>query len=432
VSALSIGCAVLALLGQQAPEPAPPAEEPPRADDAAAFTLDVSRPLDWRGLEAACAGLAAAHPSRAELRTLGTTRAGREIPVLELGEGEPGRGRPALLVVNLAERERAGATGAVGAVLRMAEQLLDDAARDAVGARALQQMRVVLIPALDADALPDGDGPRPPDRAVSLDRNFPQGWLPDRLRPRSGRIPLSEPESEALARFLAARTDLAVVLVLGTEATDAAAPFAGAALRERDAAVFARLAASNGGPLAPRTWSRGGSSGGGLSDLAYQSHGVFALASAVGPVAADGHAARVAELAAVVRPLIAALPSLSLGAPTIERLGERLWQLDVRLSNHGAIPTLGALGAERTLLAPGELALAGGRLVAVAFEEATGDARSTALVQGERVEIGRVAGGGALELRVLVEADPGAALALGVTAPRGGDARLELTLPAAE
>jgi hypothetical protein len=252
----------------------------PSAQDAASGAVAhdapaAVHPLPFGTIEERLLRASNEHPRKARLVTIGTSAGGRPLHVLVLTDLESGapESKPGLLVAGYR-----GWNGARDAelVLAIAERLLGGA-DDAASAALLTHTTLYLAPALDPDACEPrlGAETSPP----AFDKNFPIGWLPEGLRPGSGNLPLSRPETLATARFLSASPSLVALLTVRPETTGGAPGWPQAALPESDAKVFQRLVERVGAPeLALSAWDPGDARGGGLADYAYQALGVYPFA----------------------------------------------------------------------------------------------------------------------------------------------------------
>jgi hypothetical protein len=188
-------------------------------------------------VEAALRELAKAAPCDVSLDELTRTHGGRPVLALTFGRA-PGRGasptprgepsRPSLLVMG-------GIHGdeplSVAVALDLARRLATQGGEDPVLARALRELRVVVVPLLNPDGLTlhrsvtpaqrrskqspgrkngrdhDGDGKLEPGEGVDLNRNYPFRWgalgeagstSAKYLRSHRGPGPASEPETKAI------------------------------------------------------------------------------------------------------------------------------------------------------------------------------------------------------------------------------------------
>ncbi|NNL67426.1 MAG: hypothetical protein HKP30_14350 [Myxococcales bacterium] len=159
--------------------------------------------------------LAAEHPDRVHVETIGHSREGRPIRAFRLSNGDP-HGKPRLLVT-----AHIHAVEYVGSYVarRVARRLLEEG--DAEAAALLDEAEVVIVPLLNPDGAAriwrvrgrSGLGQaRFTAGGVDPNRNFPfaevegkPAWNSGRNRPGSayyrGPHPLSEPECAALARL---------------------------------------------------------------------------------------------------------------------------------------------------------------------------------------------------------------------------------------
>ncbi|MEM7308613.1 MAG: M14 family zinc carboxypeptidase [Planctomycetota bacterium] len=395
---------LLLLAGLAAQDPAPGDAPPAEATAAAAEPVATPPP----GLAEDLNAFADRHPAYAAVEELGTSRGGRAILALVLGAREAGDldRRPGLALVGLGgESERASELA-----LALARYVLDELTPEE-RERVLGSATLYLIPQLDPDS-PASPGARD----VRLERNFPIGWQPDTLVPGAGAVPLSEPESKALATFLRGRTNLSLLLGLrGGQAE--LLPRAGT---DGDAAVLNEPGAADAGDTKPRVtlWKP---ARGSVAAYAWEALGVFPRLLEFRADELQSAARRVAQLAQ-------GLPRLRLTEPAVEMLRPGLYRLDVRIENPGRLPTLSDLGAERRLAGEVELAIQGATVLACAHRAAEQSFEVQSRVEG-RYSIGQIAGGGAVELCVLVEAEAGTEITLSTRSPRAGMAGRSVTLP---
>lgn len=389
--------------------------------------LRLDRRLDLDGIEAALSSLAARAGEHGQLERLGLSTGDRPIRLLRLTAPGPGAAlRPALLFA---------ATGAAQqdaeAVLAFGDLLVRGQAEDPV-ATLLAEHVVLLAPALDPDARVGAP------RATRFERNFPLGWRPAALRPGSGDVPLSEPETRLAASLLDATKNLALIVgvVDGCVALDSeSGPWPGAELPPADREVLRRLAEANDRAEGPRLlpWDRLGSGGGGFLDYAYQAYGIYPLAWRSPDARTPDDLAAWADIVARrTANLLLSLPRVSIEEEDLTELAPGLWQLDVAVRNGGTIPTLSALGAERFVGAELLLTLEGARVVATArrssAEEPFQSARLHSKDGGAGLACGTLGGGETRWLRLVLEAERGSELELRGAAARAGAARLRVVL----
>lgn len=412
-----------------APAPAPPAQnEPPAAPP----RPPVVWPLDAAGVAAHLAEICARYPELARQRSIGRSAQGRELLVLTLGSATDPRAldRPALVLADYQGPAAAGAELGVELAWRVCERFASDE-----GLRALLSDSALLIaPALDPDRRAGGEAAA---KAVAFERNFPLGWQPHALRPGSGRIPLSEPETLAAVRFLSEQHNAAVLLGIAAP-EPATGPFQGAELPDEDRVVFQRLCAalelSGQPPVSP--WFELGSPGGGFFDFAYQARGIYPLA--LPPpgeelLAGEGLAAWLDATSARALTCLAQLPRVRASQVGLERLDNEQWQLDVRLENAGLVPTRSALGRRRGQGGEIELLLRGAKLVATASRTAGGasylEASFHEAQESGALGCGTLLGGEDRFLRLVLAAAAGSRVELTGGASWAGTTRLEVVLP---
>ena len=406
--------AALFFAAQETAPPATPVEPEARPQAVEASVDDVLQVL------------AAVHPELASLTVLGVSGAGREIRALRLfsGSAEDVSSTPGVLVCSHAGPQDEPAAEAVLALGRL---LVERAGSDPRVRNFLERHVVWVVPELD----PDGSGG--PSGAAPFDLDFPLGWAPGSVRTGAAAYPLSRPETLAAARFLSDNPNL--VLAIGVSGRERGEPWSAAEASTEDRETLLDFASAGEGEPRPLSWYELGSAGGGFLDFAYQAFGVYPVVWS-SDAAASGTPEWVDAVAEGSWALLAGLPQLALEADGVERLGSDLWRVDLTVRNAGLLATLSELGARRGLAGALEVRLEGGRLAASAQRKGTDEpfraARLHAGSQAVRVGDGRLAGGTACGLRLVVEAEAGAELTLRGTSLRAGEAFLTLRLPAQE
>ena len=428
--------------------------------DRAAGRVRFDSPLDDTKIQAELEALIAAHPDLVVLESLGTSAAGRDIPLLSITDrasGAPGS-KPALFALDF---QPPGRGLGAEAVLSLAWALAERQGSEEWIRTLLRETTVYLAPMLDPDARAvaapsEAHVPaaalRRSDRPVEFDLNFPLGWQPDTLRPGSGSFPLSSPESLAVARFLSERDNLALLVgaMRGPERGDRRGSslvadgdlWNGAECPTADAELFVNLAAAaearGGAPLLP--WNRVGSTGGSLSDYAFQALGVypFAWSPAIGPELVPER--WIAGAVDQSLTLLSRLPKLELESVGLVELEPHLWQLDLALSNAGVVPTLGTLAQSRGIAGELRFAVTGAQLTAsmqsdggpkdfespVLYGLASEGADESA--QPRTFACGSLDGKATRWIRLLLEADAGSEVVIEGGALRAGQATLRIVL----
>ena len=386
--------------------------------------------------------LADAYPEFLTLESIGKSRAGQDLWVVSAsgGGGPDASERPGVFIAGgLGPDDLQGAEMALSTLF----ELLGNHARDESIARLLGQcvfyvapclnpdLRGAAFAALEAGAEIDREGER-----VDLGRNFPIGWsLATRARD-SGPYPLSEPETRAVTEFLLAHPNVCVVQTYGP-----APPMPGDAPSEKggDAALYAGLCSQASSSDSQALYPVGAFADrcGGLLEFASRQLGAFAfLVDAEGFESSDGaDIPRVSELALLGQraarttlSLSQALPRLSIGAPTLERLRDNQWQVDFLVANRGRMPTLSAIGIEHHAATPPELNIQGAAIVA-AMSQAPGAAVFRALPHADDgIELMHLAGYAEMHVRLVVEADSGSTLAVDLSSVRAGHDWLQVPL----
>ncbi len=417
---------------QTAPPPAtgvlPQVTEPPTPAPEAPARPAVPWPLDADALDRHMRDIAARHAGIAVLQTIGRSAGGREILALVLTDpvGGPAQTKPALLVVDH-QPTPGGAEAAVELAWATCERFNVDERVRAL----LAESTLLIVPALDPDARATPSLPR-----VVFDRNFPIGWQPESLRPGAGRISLSQPETLATARYLSKLEHVA--LIVGVAAPQGSSGiYAGADLPLEDREVFQRLCAalevSGLPPVLP--WYELGSTGGGLFDFAYQALGMLPLAlppPSEEQLAPESRAAWVASTVERSLACLPLLPRVRISQEGLEKLANDLWQLDVRISNSGLLPTLSVLARRREQQRDVSLGLGGAKLVATAQRPSASASYLDAsfhATDAAALSCGTLAGGEDRWLRLILEAGSGTQLELTGDSGWAGSARLRVTLP---
>ncbi len=421
--------AALCLLALQDPPPAPAPEEnappaggqeigppldPAAPESAAPRALDFQAPLGPGGILERFDEIAARFPGSAAVERLAAD-GGRAIGLLVLGAragGEPGQ-RPALLFYGWNEPESNGTALA-------AAELLLAGPPDGPAARLLARATLYLAPALAPDGVP-------PDARVIPSCNFPIGWRPETVVPGAGTVPLSAPSARALAAFLQGRGNLSLAVALGE------GPCTGPETPELEPEDYRReLGPLQGGEpaeearLAPMTLCPGTA-----ATFAWAARGIFPASVSTPPLLDPLDRALSLLRARALLRAAEALPSLALGEPALEVLRPGQVRIDVRLENRGRLPTLSCVGKQRGLGDALQLTVGGGRVLACAAgaaPEALHVCSATA-PGGACYALGEISGGGALQLSLFVEAQPGSELTLSCSAPRAGTAERKLLVP---
>ncbi len=433
------------------PEPAPgedPVLEPKAALPAETETTgsasnELSRPahpavvwpLTSAGIALHLRGIAEAHPNVAALEVLGRSVNGLELLALRLGlrTEAPSTERPVLFLVDFQGADSAGPE----AMLELAWQLASEFEYDERVQALLARTTLVLAPALDPDARASVTTAGVSDAghaALRFERNFPSGWQPDSVRPGSGRVPLSQPETLAAARYLANLKGCAVLLGF-TAPAPRGEPYSGAELPAADREVFAKLGAALDleGASALVPWFELGSSGGSLFDFAYQARGIYPLCfllPAEEELVAGKLSAFSAQVVTRVKRCLTLLPRVEIAQEGLERLGGDNWQLDVRIQNVGVVPTSSALARHNASLSDVSLQLSGAKLMATAKKPNASAPFTDASFQVRTpLAGGTLAGGEGRWLRLFLEAASGAEVRLTSTSAWAGSSAVQLLLP---
>ena len=410
--------------------------------------LDFQHYYTLDELDTSLAALAAAYPEYLRLESMGRSALGNELWVLtvtRLADGDPERKPGLMLVGGLGERDLWGTELSLFTVL----ELVQNHRRDPRVAETLEHAVLYVVPCAHPDlraALFGSDGTRSGfEPRVTVDGNFEIGWRPGLAG--AGPYPLSQPETFALAQFLLQRDNVAVAQAYGAPAEAGASQARSPGdLIEADALAHRRLGSSSDGAalIGLDALER---PGGSLLEFAHGHRGAFCFGTRISG-AVTGQSPDVNELFALGQrafgatlELARALPRLELGPATITRLAPELWQLDLVIENQGSLPTLSALGARRFSAPAPRLELvaadggvdAGPQLVAAAVRSPAndlegGDVFDVVDARSGGFSIEELAGGEVRSLRLVVRATQADTVLLRATAPRGGEATLELEL----
>jgi len=423
---VSAVCWIVTLLGLGAVP-----QEPVAQDNEASHETPAPPAFDQElGLEEILTGLGRLvdeYPELASIETLGHSPLGHELQVVTLTDPSTGspEEKPGLFFV---DHRAPGDTRGAEAVLAFGWSLASRAGHEP-GIEALLADHVVyLMPACDPDARVVED--RTARAPIEFDLNFPLGWLPDSLRPGSGAFPLARPETEALAGFLAAHTNLVLIVSVAPPGPAADGPWRGAEFPEADREALDALSASFSGraDLELRPWGRLGSPGGGLFDHAYQALGIYPVAW----VGAEADAASVKAIAKGTLGLLRRMPRMRIDPAAMREVAPGLWEVDVAISNGGVLPTLSALAAKRRTSGELYLDVEGTKLVATARKhDADAPFRTARLHPGsEAIDLlgSTLRGGETRWLRLILEGEAGTVVELQGVGVRAGSLRLELEL----
>ena len=389
--------------------------------------LDLQHYYPAKKLQLTLSALATAYSDLVRVESIGKSRGGEAISVVTIArvnDVDP-RDRPGLLVVGCIGRE-----DLFGAELALATiwQIAQDNARDAAVARVLDGCTLYIVPCLDPDLrerafaeIEGGAATDPSPRVAELDRNFPSLWDPLRIS-GTGPYPLSEPEARALAEFLVARANIAVVQRYRGAGARAASVSTQWPVADREA--HRRLAAEG---LLDGLEALEGGEGSWLA-FAYLQHGAFVFSQPVSfqssgpwllPSVLELQGLGRTAASATLR-LAQALPRIELTTGSPESLGDGQWSVDVEISNAGRLPTASALGRERVACDPPRLSIEGAKLIGTAVVR-DGIAEPVAC-EPALVALDEIAGAAQLRLRLFVSAPSEATLTLTVVAPRAGRA----------
>lgn len=401
------------------PEPAAPRPGPPGSE---AYSATWDEPA----FEAELARLAAAHPQRLRSASLGTSKQGRRIALLTLGDlaGDPDK-RPAALLATDLEARFGDRPGGPEAALYAVRALLERAEREPEMAELLAGVTLYAVPAPDPDgAFASGAAAQ---RTCRLERNFPAGWQPSgAVECPQGPYPCSEPETRELARLVASATNVGALALL---LKDGAAP--GAEVRAPEPAL-ARIASRSGLDAASLARARDAALAqpGGLAAFARARAGACVLALdpwSGAPAGADTPRAGFQALPAALEGLLRELPRLEGRSLRAERLRERLWLVEVELRVAGGLPTA---SAEERAKAPASvwLDVRGARVARIGLRREGQPVGNLEVPRGKTWRIGHLEGNESVRLHLAVEGDEGGVLGLEFRSLRGGRAAFDVAL----
>ncbi len=403
-----------------APVPAAPAPAVAPAPDA------YAEPWTEAEFEGELARLVAAHPTRVRIAALGTSKQGRRIALVTVGDqaGDPDRRPAALLATDLEARfgERPGGPEAALFAIRM---LLERADREPQTTELLAGVTLYAVPAPDPDgAFATGSATA---RTCRLEHNFPAGWQPsDAIDCPQGPYPCSEPETRELARLVAQRTNIGALAVLArvNAPAEAESPSVEPALARnaaRAALDATLLARARGAVLAQP---------GSLAAFARARAGacVLALDPWSGAAAPEGGVrAAFQAVPAAVEALLRELPRLEAANLRAERLRERLWLVEVELRVAGGLPTA---SAEERAKAPASvwLDVEGARVSKIGSRREGQPVANLDVPRGKTWRIGHLQGNESVRLYLAVEGEEGGVLKLAFRSLRGGRSEFDVPL----
>jgi hypothetical protein len=399
----------------------PPLDEPadvrvvlgePLADDASAAELHV-----------ALAELAQRNVDWIELRELGLSAAGRPIVMVVIGDGRAGRRaeQPGVLIVpDLMWHGREPSQRAY----ELVRALLSWSASASAQARSSgATFYVVPTPCPDRfepeQALESGAG-------VDLERNFSVGWDPWWAGAASaGPFPLSEPETESLARFALSQPSLCAAVIL-TPLSERGARRATTPLQSDDLAYVEEFTSDlvhapdiHPGSLAAFLSGQAGVFVLRVDPLRFDAFQSLGDAPAVGP-----------ELAQVTTELLDHLAHVELSEPVVERLGGELWQVELSASNGGRLASASPVAIRNGHARGLQLSVIGGTVAAAAqTDDASAGARYEVVDhRAETVQLADLEAGASLHLRLLITAPEQTAVVVRLVGSRAGRAERALTL----
>jgi hypothetical protein len=398
--------------------------------DRALEHLRFDRALTSEEIDAALELLVQWAPDYALLETIGQSTGGRALSVLaltDLGTGPP-VGKPACLVVDFLPAER---SCVAESALALALRLVRSARADEGVKRLLGERTLYIAPALDPDVRA-GSSEAAAAR-TSFDLNFPMGWQPASFRPGAGETPLSTRETLAVARFLDAHPNIAILCAPAPAAESDGTQRCEPSSAER--AVYAALSApagTLGGPVL-RGFFEGAPCGGSLLEYAWRARGIYALAlrpcTPSDPRADEGARATWAELAArALVDQLECLPVLALEAGSLRPLDPGSWQLDLLVENRGRLLAAGPRAAGGAA-PPLRFTVHGARLVALTVRTAADEVfRLQPAQPSGSFALAPLASGEQRTLRLFLEAPAESAVEIVGGAPWTGERRAAILL----
>jgi hypothetical protein len=401
--------------------------------EGAPSATDYAQAWSEPAFEAELTRLAAAYPSRLQVSSLGTSKQGRRIALLTLGDrtGDPDLRPAALLATDLEARfhERPGGPEAG---LYTVRALLERAEQDPELAELFTGATLYAVPAPDPDGVFEAGGPVA--RTCRLERNFPAGWQPsDAIDCPQGPYPCSEPETRELARLVAQRTNIGALALfarrLGDAATNGDTEANGIGTVESALAHLAARAGLEAGALA-RARDAALAQPGGLAAFARARAGACVLVLdpwSGDPAPAEGVRASFAALPAAVEALLRELPRLAGHSVRAERLREKLWLVEVELQVAGGLPTA---SAEERARAPASvwLDVQGARVSKIGLRRDGQPVGNLDVPRGKTWRIGHLAGNESVRLYLAVEGEEGGTLSLAFRSLRGGHVEFDVPL----
>jgi hypothetical protein len=416
---------------QPAPAPVEATPVPPAAAAAPTPAPDYARIWNESEFEAELARLAAAHATFLRIDSLGTSRQGRRLALLTVGELSQGvDGKPAALLATDLGVASGHRPEGPQAVLFAVRALLERAEREPAVAQLLGGTTLYAVPAPDPDGLFAAETTTA--RACRLDRNFPAGWEPsDAIDCPQGPYPCSEPETRELARLVAQRTNVAALALFtrdghaaptaaGSKETPLARIAGAAGLDVAQLQADQHAAVAEPGSLAAFARARAGACV--LVLDPWTSSTVAATASA-----AEGTPAGFLPLAPAIEGLLRELPRLVGRTVRAERLRERLWLVEVELRVAGGLPTA---SAEEHARSPASvwLDVDGARVSKIGLGRDGQPVGNLDVPRGATWRIGHLQGGESARLHLAVEGEAGGVLRLVFRSLRGGRVELEVAL----
>lgn len=369
---------------------------PPEPASPPVLAWDGTAPRTPEELDALLQRFASAWPAHVRVQLVGRSRAGGSVWRASVTRAAPeDEARlPALLCVPASGGPSDGA--ALSRSLAACAGLLERATHDpAVDAR-LARCSVQFLFAPEPSRTFPGDA-----RPVGPALDFPVGWSGGASRPPH---PLHEPETRAVADFLLQHPSIGI---LAYDDASTTAPFVlgGDAERRPSGGSLERFAREYLG-AALATWNSSG----------------VELASGAELGAARGLAAERLVL------LLDALPRLETVEPKLERVRPDVWILEVAIANRGIVGTLEGAAASRER-SSAWLDVTGADLVAVAGTRATNDAPYEPFAaRANHVELGHLAGGDVLRVRLVLRGAEGAEARAAVRTLRAGSADVVVSL----
>ncbi len=435
-----------------------PVDKEPAARDLTAvpvqrIALDFRHYYTQAQLAQALTDLATAYPEALRVESLGKSRQGSDILVATLGwtGGLDLASRPALLLIS-----SPGESGRASAELALfcLHELLRDQSRDPAVARLLKERTLYVIACLDPDQRgldleARQKGTASQARAVDLDHDFPALWEEGLGLTDQSAYPLFEPESRALCEFLLTRPAIAAVACLSVLAAPAsprepALEGTPDQLAQNEAAASLRSRVLAHCDL--RTLFEQGRRPGSLLEYVWRERGAFAfeLTAAHGQdrtpaleraAFGEDHWPSVNDIEVLGRDVLRrtldlaeSLPQVTLTLHALTRLKGDQWQVDLKFTNSGVLPTASSVAHLVGAVSWPRLEIAGAELVAAAVKHHSATSFSVEHAGARVVALPELGQRSQVDLRLVVAGASRSGVVLTLTTARAGRAEVKLIL----